>query len=54
MLIQTQNDWNIGKIWNPFDANYTEEYQEKLRNKNVTKKNSKQTLSRLFTFMGLK
>lgn len=52
MLIQTQNDWNIGRIWNPFDADYTEEYKEEMRKDEIKKKRSRQTLAMLFSFTG--
>jgi hypothetical protein len=52
MLIPTQNDWNIGKIWNPFDADYTEEFKKEMKEDKIKRKRIKQTLSVLFSFVG--
>lgn len=52
MLFQTQNDWNIGNIWNPFTSDHTEEFKEEIRKDEIKKKRSKQTLSILLSFVG--
>jgi hypothetical protein len=52
MLIPTQNDWGIGETWNPFDADYTEEYKEIMKRDEINGQRSKQTLSMLLSFAG--
>lgn len=44
MLFPTENDSQLGKIWNPFTANFTEEFKKELKENENKKRRAKMTL----------
>lgn len=44
MLFPTENDSQLGKIWNPFAADFTEEFKKELKENENKKRRAKMTL----------
>ena len=48
-MIPTQNYSGIGDVWNPFTANFSDNYKEYLKNKKIRKQKAKLTLCLLLS-----
>lgn len=48
MLFPTDNNTEIGWIWNPFTANISEEFELAIKERNLRKKKSKIALNLMF------
>lgn len=44
MLFPTDNDSELGKIWNPFTADFTEEFKKELKENENKKRRAKMTI----------
>ena len=44
MLFPTENDSQLGKIWNPFTADYSEEFKKELKENENKKRRAKMAL----------
>ena len=49
MLFPTDNNTEIGWIWNPFTANISEEFELAIKERNLRKKKSKIALNLMFS-----
>jgi len=49
MLFPTDNNTEIGWIWNPFTADYSEEYKLAVQERNLRKKNARIALNLMFS-----